>query len=276
MFTEFWRELTSGLRQRIRRRRRYWLVCVKTLMPVMLLAGIAPSQVFRDNFSDGKLDHNKWRVATYQSPDSIPGINSGLYVEDSFDFSHGMLCIKVTQQKKPRDGVLSFGGAIVSKQRFGFGTYEFVMRMSSTSPTPYGSGVTTTGAVSSGFVYYNNSESEIDLEFLGNENALWVTNWYNPNPKNTPKGDVKQAHKIANALLGEGFHSYTMVWNAKSVNVYLDGVLVASHTEHIPHSPAYIMVQHRGTNSDEWGGQAVVGVARYMYVRSVTFTPFKI
>lgn len=68
------------------------------------------------------------------------------------------------------------------------------------------------------------------------------------------------------------FHKYTLVWAPTSVKVYLDGALVASHNEHIPQSPAYIILQHRGTNSDEWGGTAMVGVTRYMYVKKVNFT----
>jgi len=184
-----------------------------------------------------------------------------------------VLCIKVTQQKGGPDSILSYGAAIISKERFGFGTYEFGMRMSSTSATPDGLGTAKSGAISSGFVFYNKSESEIDLEFLGNENAIWITNWQNANPKNAPTGGVKQTDKIANQSLATGFHDYTLVWTSTSVKVYIDGTLVASHGEHIPQSPAYIVLQHRGTNSNEWGGIATAGVTRYMYVKSVRFTP---
>jgi beta-glucanase (GH16 family) len=117
------------------------------------------------------------------------------------------------------------------------------------------------------------SESEIDLEFLGNENAIWITNWQNANPKNAPSGDVKQTDKISNHFLAADFHKYKLVWTPTNVKVYIDGTLVASHNEHIPQSPAYIILQHRGTNSNEWGGTAMVGVTRYMYVKSVNFTP---
>jgi len=236
-------------------------------------ACVAFAQTFSDNFSAGKLDASKWTVATYRSPDSKPGLNSGTYIPENLDFSRGMLCIKVTQQKGGTDNILSYGGAIISKERFGFGTYEFVMRMSSTSATPDGTGAAISGAISSGFVFYNNSESEIDLEFLGNENAIWITNWQNANPKNAPTGDVKQTNKVSDDLLATGFHKYTLVWAPASAKVYIDGMLVASHHEHIPQSPAYIILQHRGTNSNEWGGTAAVGVTRYLYVKSVKFTP---
>jgi beta-glucanase (GH16 family) len=251
---------------------------MKTLIfLVMLVCGsyVAFAEPFSDNFSTGKLDTNKWKVATYKSPDSKPGLNSGVYVAENLDFSQGMLCIKVTQQKGGPDKILSYGGAIRSKDRFGFGTYEFVMRMSSTSPTPDGPGSATTGAISSGFVYYNNSESEIDLEFLGDQNAMWITNWQNPNPEHAPSGDIKQTQRISNRFLGTQFRKYILVWTPTSVKVYIDGTLVASHNNHIPQTPAYIILQHRGTNSKEWGGTATVGMTRYMYVKSVNFTPLE-
>lgn len=246
---------------------------ILTITASLLFACSSFAQTFSDNFSQGKLDSSKWKVATYKSPDSKPGLNSGLYVPENLDFSQGMLCIKVTQQKSGTDQVRSYGAAIISRERFGFGTYEFVMRMSSTSAMPDGSGVAKSGAISSGFVFYNNSESEIDLEFLGDQNAIWITNWQNPDSKNAPSGDIRQTEKINNQVLATEFHKYKLIWTSTTVKVYIDDVLVASHNEHIPQSPAYIILQHRGTNSNEWGGTATVGVARFMYVKSVTFTP---
>jgi beta-glucanase (GH16 family) len=233
----------------------------------------AQTPTFSDDFSAGKLDTKKWEIAAYRSPDSKPGINEGTYVADAMDFTTGMLRIKVTQQQESNGRVRSMGGAIISKDRFGYGTYEFIMRMSTTADTPNGQGKTLTGAISSGFVYYNNSESEIDLEFLGNENAIHITNWQNPRPSHPPAGEVKQTDKVSDEFLGTQFRKYTLVWVPGSVKVYIDGVLVVSHNKHVPRSPAHIILQHRGTNSNEWGGTAAVGVTRYFYVKSVKFTP---
>ncbi len=247
---------------------------MKTLIVItLLLCPSAFTQTFSDTFSAGKLDTGKWTVAAYKSPDSKQGLNSGVYVAKNLDFSQGMLCIKVTQQKGGPDQIRSYGAAIISKERFGFGTYEFVMRMSSTSATPDGSGSAKSGAISSGFVFYNNSESEIDLEFLGDQNAIWVSTWQNASPKNAPSGDSRQTDRILNDSLAAGFHKYKLVWTPASVKTYIDGTLVASHNEHIPQAPAYIILQHRGTNSKEWGGTATLGVTRYTYVKSVKFTP---
>ncbi len=72
---------------------------MKTLIVVVTLflcsACAVCAQTFSDDFSAGQLDTSKWEVATYKSPDSKPGLNSGVYVPENLDFSRGMLCIKV-------------------------------------------------------------------------------------------------------------------------------------------------------------------------------------
>jgi len=238
----------------------------------MLGADTQARVAFKDEFKNGKLDTTKWIVATYKSPDSAPGVNSGTYVSSAIDFTQGMLRITVQQHSTPT-GVESLGGAILSRECFGFGTYDFDMRMSSLSPTPQGEGTSSTGAVSSSFVYYNKSESEIDLEFLGNENAMWVSSWHNPNPALDPTPLQKTSDKVLEPGLATRFRHYSLVWTPKAVDVYIDGTRVAHQTEHVPQDPAHIIFQHRGTNSDKWGGVAAVGVERYFFVRSVKFRP---
>ena len=238
----------------------------------MLAAHTQAQVAFQDDFKSSKLDATKWIIATYKSPDSSPSVNRGTYVSSAIDFTQGMLRITV-QQHAATSGVESLGGAIISRERFGFGTYEFEMRMSSLSPTPQGDGTASTGAVSSGFIYYNNSESEIDLEFLGNENAMWVSTWHNPDPNLDPTPRHRATDKLAENGLAAGFRHYSLVWTSGTVDVYIDGTRVAHQTEHVPQTPAHIILQHRGTNSDKWGGVAAVSVERYFFVRSVKFTP---
>ena len=233
---------------------------------------VAMHTITIDEFNTGKLDTTKWTAAIYKSPDSKPGVNLGSYVSSGIDFTQGMLRITV-RQRKSGGGVESSGGAIISKERFGFDTYEFMMRMSSTSPTPEGNGEALTGAVSSGFLYYNKSESEIDLEFLGNENAIWISAWHNPKPAGDPTLLDKISNKVIDHDLATRFRCYSMVWTPEAVDVYIDGTKVSHQTEHVPQTPAHIILQHRGTNSDKWGGVATVGVERYFLVRSVGFTP---
>lgn len=54
---------------------------------------------------------------------------------------------------------------------------------------------------------------------------------------------------------------------------YIDGVLVTSHSTNVPMAAAYIILQIRGTNSDEWGGKATGNAVRYAYVKSVKYYP---
>ena len=215
-----------------------------------------------------------WRIATWKAPDSKIGLNQGAYVAENVDFVDGMLRLKVEQTQGP-NGVISKGAAVWSRERFGYGTYEFVMRMASDSSTPNGPGKAYPGTVSSAFLYFQNSETEMDIEFLGDKNCLWATNWRNLNFNVPPSHsqEVRTTDQIMNSSLAEQFHRYKLVWLPESVKWYIDGVLVADHHTNVPVAAAYIMLQIRGTNSDEWGGKATLKVARYAYVKSVTFYP---
>lgn len=176
-----------------------------------------------------------------------------------------MLCLKLKQQQGG-NGVISTGAELQSKQAFGFGTYEWVMRTSSTSATPYGEGSAVSGQISSGFTFIDASTTEIDFEIEGqNPDTVWMTNWlgtalkqYSDTPLQTPPA--------------AGFHRYKLVWSPSEIDYYVDGVLVSTHTEDIPQVPAYVMINHWGTNSTGWGGLATVGVSRYMYISSFTYT----
>jgi endo-1,3-1,4-beta-glycanase ExoK len=230
---------------------------------IFFLFAAMSGQTFQDNFASRELNHDAWSTATYGSPDSKPGINNGRYVPEAIDLSQGMLRIGVTQ-KQASNAVDSFGGAIISKQTFHYGTFTFEMRMSSTADTPDGSGEALTGAVSSAFLYNTGSETEIDLEFLGDKNAMYVTTWHGL--------QSKQSDRISNPNLARGFHEYNLVWSADSVKVYIDGALACDQNHDIPQAPARIILQHRGTNSPKWGGVAS-HPPRYAYFKYVSYTP---
>ena len=245
------------------------LLLVAALSFVLVAAKAQPDSYA---FSNGL--GKAWRVASWQAPDSKIGLNQGTYVPENVDFVDGMLRLKVEQTQGP-NGVNSKGAAVWTKEKYGYGTYEFVMRMASESPTPYGPGKAHSGTVSSAFLYFQNSETEMDIEFLGNKNCLWATNWHNLN-FNTPPSysqEVRTTDQVRNSTLADQFHDYKLVWQPESVKWYIDGVLVADHHTNVPVAAAYIMLQIRGTNSDEWGGQATLNVVRYAYVKSVKLQP---
>jgi beta-glucanase (GH16 family) len=242
------------------------------LVALLFLFVIAKAQPVLYDFTNGLGE--AWRIASWQSADSKPGLNHGTYVPENVDFVDGMLRLKVEQTHGP-DGVISKGAAIWTREKFGYGTYEFVMRMASESPTPNGLGKTLSGTVSSAFLYLQNSETEINIEFLGDKNSVWMTNWHNLNPNTPPSNspDVRTTDEVRNSSLANQFHDYKLVWQPESVQWYIDGVLVARHHTNVPVAPAYIILQNRGTNSDQWGGKATLNVIRYAFVKSVKFHP---
>lgn len=228
---------------------------------------------FFDNFREGKLDTTNWIEADWKAADNRPGLNDGRYIPGMLDFSQGMLRIEMTQTPGDHGVVISRGGAIQTKQKFQYGRFDVVMRQTTTSPTADGAGETLSGAVSSAFIYNTNSESEIDIEYLGDKFAVFATNWHNQSPKDAPTGSCKHTDATAPRHLGEGFHAYTVIWTPKAVEWYVDGQIVARHTDHVPTALASVIIQHRGTNSPLWGGNASVGKPRYMYIKSFTYSP---
>jgi len=132
-----------------------------------------PGATFFDNFSSGSLDTSKWIASNWGAP------GGGTFVPSYLDFSSGMLRIKVTQTYNSSGGITSVGGELQSKNALGFGAYEWVIRASSTSSTPTGSGVAVSVQISSGFVFVNKSQTEIDSPEIEGQNpgTLWWTTW---------------------------------------------------------------------------------------------------
>ena len=242
------------------------LVLVSLFLVNGTLHAAAPSApagaTFFDNFSSGSLDTSKWIPSNWGAP------GGGTFVPSNLDFSTGMLRIKVTQTYNSSGGIASVGGELQSKQTLGFGTYEWVIRASSTSSTPTGSGVAVSGQISSGFVYVNNSQTEIDSPEIEGQNPgkLWWTTWTSVNTEQSTSSQAAFAPEA-------GFHSYKCVWTPSSISFYVDGLLVSTHTGVVPQTPAYAMINHWGTNSTGWGGLATPNITRYMFVRSFSFIP---
>jgi Glycosyl hydrolases family 16/IPT/TIG domain len=246
--------------------RMVFFVLATLLLVTSMLHASAPSApagaTLFDNFSSGSLDTSKWIPSNWGAP------GGGTFVPSNLDFSSGMLRITVTQAYNSSGDIASVGGELQSKQLLGFGTYEWVIRASSTSSTPTGSGVAVSGQISSGFVFVNNSQSEIDSPEIEGQNpgTLWWTTW--------TSATTKQYTSTQAAFAPEaGFHSYKCLWTSTSINFYVDGVLVSTHTGVVPQTPAYAMINHWGTNSTGWGGLASPNVTRYMFVRSFSFIP---
>jgi beta-glucanase (GH16 family) len=258
------------------------IVFFHSLLVVIFLALGAPgaplSPAFSDDFRGGALDSSKWKVSNWHAPGTIPGRNLGAFTPQALDFSQGMLRIAVTQRLSSDGVMVSTGGEIQSRETFGYGTYEFVMRLASTSSTPDGAGRVVSGSDSGAFTFINNSESEIDIEFLGSTpDSLWLTNWVNSahNVKGVKPTRYEQ-EKVRATGLADGFHEYAIAWTPGKVVWRIDGKAAATHTRNVPSAPAHIMISHWGTNHERWGGVATLDTPRYLYVRKVRFTPMAV
>jgi len=228
------------------------------------MAAATTPPIVSDRFNTGKLDTSKWMASNSPAPGNISGVNYGSFIPANVDLSKGMLCLKLQQQQGP-NGVHSVGGEIQSLTTLGYGTYEWVMRASSTSSTPGGAGSVASGQISGAFIFVNNSQTEVDFEVEGqNPNTLWMTNWTS----------VTQKQYSSTAVVSpqNGFHHYKFVWGPGKIDFFLDGKFVSRHTVHVPKAPAYILINHWGTNSKGWGGKATPGVQRYLYISSFKYT----
>lgn len=248
------------------------------LLVVLLLGVLTPTQdrpggghnassaprKFSDTFSGGSLDKTKWFIDTGKAPGNIAGVNSGTLSAEHVDLSTGMLRLKLTQSVAGGLAT-SVGAEIRSKQLFGYGTYVWVARAASTAATPRGAGSAVSGTVTDVFNFINDSESEIDFEYQGQTpSTLEMTNY----------STVSRSHHTTSSVPGAdgSFHEYKFVWGPGKIEFYLDGTLVSTHTEHVPSTPAAVMVNLWGTNSASFGGVATHGATSYLYVSSFSYT----
>ena len=265
----------------------------KTAIRVALIAGTAlpamgsspalkpPHRSCRpwvDSFATGQLDMSRWAVASGPAPGYVPSQHIGYFEPGNVSVESSLLSISLTQVSGPVDtnpsGVISYGGMIYTNEACGYGTYTLVMRMSSEAFCATCAGSAVSGAVSAGFLYANNSETEIDFEFSATTpREIWTANWLNTNPGADPtSGMVTSSGVVPAALPSSGFHTYKFVWAPARISFYLDGALVSVHTSNIPSAPARFMLTHWGANS-AWGGQAILGIMRYFYIKSASFAP---
>lgn len=228
----------------------------------------------------------RWIVASGRAPGSVPETHIGYYDPAHVGIVNGYLVMLLTQESGTVDsntnGVISNGALIYTQDTYGYGTYEWRMRMSSTAESPEGSGSPVSGSVSAGFVYVNNSETEIDFEFSGHvvsdplldDDTLYMVNWNNITPGDGPTDAESTYTAVPIDGLTSQFKTYRFVWEEGSISFYVDEELQAFHTTNVPSAPAHFMINHWGTNRDGgWGGAATLNIPRYFYVDGVKYTP---
>jgi beta-glucanase (GH16 family) len=242
------------------------------------------SSAWQEDFNDAQLDNSFWVIASGQAPGYISGTHIGYYdpahVQIVSDDTGSYLRLELTQtygtvDSNP-DGVISDGAMIYTKNKYLYGTFEWKMRMSSTSTAPAGDGDSVSGSVSAGFVYVNNSQTEIDFEFTASHpETLYMVNWLNPHPRKDPTTANETFDYMDLPSVSTEFHDYKFVWQPGEIDFYVDNEFQFAHTTNVPSTAAYFMINHWGTDSSiyGWGGPAAVDTTRYFYVDSVKYTP---
>jgi len=242
--------------------------------------GNKPCGAWQENFNAGQLDLTRWTIASGPAPGYLPNQHVGYYDPANVSLDSGLLSLTLTQSAgvvdSNPDGIISYGSLIYTTAVCGYGTYEWTMKMSSTAICGACVGSAIPGSVSAGFLYVNNSQTEIDFEFSGqNPNTMWLVNWRNPDPRSDPPGSSETITALAPFDATSGFHTYKLIWSADRIRYYVDSVWIADHTTNVPSAPAHFMINHWGTDSSAWGGPASVGVARYFYVTRASYTPLR-
>jgi beta-glucanase (GH16 family) len=222
---------------------------------------IAPTPTFVDTFKN--LDN--WVVSTWTAPQGGSNNHAGKFSAEYATISADGLCLKLTQSLSGST-ITSIGSEIASKQRFGYGTYEFVVKASVSA-----AGSPVSGSITGCFNYLTSSATEIDIEIEGGTRShiTQTTSWSgesNPNEH----FDVLPG---GGTLPHESFHTYKFVWSPGKIVFWRDGAVIATHTKVVPSAAAPMMFNHWGTNNPNWGGTATPGVDRFMYVKSFSFTP---
>lgn len=218
---------------------------------------------WNETFVNGTLDPSRWTVMSGSAPGSN-ATNTSSYDPNNVLVTPGLLRIDLTQVATG-SGYISTGGAIRSKQTCGYGTYQWTMRMSSTAIDPYVPGQVVSGSVSAGFIYVNNSQTEIDFEFSATDPGnIHLVNWQTTSNETSTTWPIDPTAAL---------HVYKFVWTRGNISYYIDGNFVGAHTTNVPSAPAYFWINHWGTNYEYWGGFADTTAARHMYVTQASYTP---
>ena len=181
------------------------------------------SSVFEcsDGWTNGSMFNCTWRKA-------------------NVNFSDGSMKLKIDIDGTGEGAIPYSGAEFRSKNFYGFGMYEVVMKP-----------IKNDGVVSSFFTYTgptdHNPWDEIDIEFLGKDTTKVQFNYYT---------DGKGNHEYLYDLgfdASEDFHTYGFDWQADKITWYVDGTAVYTAEENIPSTPSKIMMNvWPGTGVDGW------------------------
>lgn len=155
-------------------------------------------------------------------------------------FSEGSMKLIIDADKKVMYDIPYSGGEFRSKDFYGYGMYEVVMKP-----------IKNDGVVSSFFTYTGPSDSnpwdEIDIEFLGKDTTIVQFNYFTDG-----KGNHEYVYELGFDA-SEDFHTYGFDWQKDKITWYVDGKAVYTAEENIPSTPSKIMMNvWPGTGVNGW------------------------
>lgn len=159
----------------------------------------------------------------------------------------GSRLLELTEKQYATPEIESYGSGMESSSAHGYGSYSFDACVAWDRPG---------GHVAAGYLYADNSATEIDVELWGGK--AWFTNWVS----------VTAYQQSSVSLDLSAWHRYSFTWDPNAISYYVDGKLVAVHTAYVPYEPARFYFTMRGTNSD-WGGRAEPNTSASFFVRNV-------
>ena len=176
-------------------------------------------------------------------------INGNVGTFDPNNVTVGSELALALTQTKSGGGIQSVGSEVISKQTFTYGTFEFTSRVSEAL----------SGSDAGGFLYATNSETEIDMEQVGNKpDAVDCTNWHGvSNFQDTQVFGFDQTNS----------HDFKIVWEPPSSTGTWMAKLLCT-TLRVSRGLRHTFVQYMGTRTALPGRHGNDWTPRYIYVRS--------
>lgn len=205
----------------------------------------------------------KWRVS------DGAGLEQNMFYRENVDLTQGALGLRMIQQRNQDGSSFTMQGAEVqSVEKYGFGVYTFVARMSSTATSPDGPGIAGNGQTSGMFVF-SAGRTEIDFEQEGGKPEMMHQIMYH-------NGHICSLDDaFVGASIYRQFHTYQFNWTPDRILWLIDGQQVSLQTRDVPQEPGYVMINHWGVAQGVWGGTAMLGTPLWMWIRSFSFTPLE-
>jgi beta-glucanase (GH16 family) len=191
---------------------------------------------FSEDFDGTMLSPSRWIDSYPHNMRTHSNNEQQYYATDSYRVKEGFLYL--TASKKAQHSLPYTSGMVSSFGKFSqqFGKFEIRAKF------PKGKGLWPA------FWLLPQSEKwppEIDvLEILGHDmHTVYMTNhWRQGKSEVGDKALVQRAqHEYHGPDFSADFHTFTLEWEATEIRWYVDGVLRATSSEHVPQEPMYVL-----------------------------------